>query len=70
MVCGDETVFRGIAELVLVNVGKSATNGLPWFFKSQGTSTTASHSEDINVSVELILNVEKFPSRDLDDSVI
>ena len=70
MVCGDETVLRGITGLLLVNVGESATNGLPWFFKGQGTSTTASHSENINVSVELILNVEKFPSRDLDDGVI
>ena len=70
MVCGDETVFRGITGLLLVNVGESATNGLPRFFKSQGTSTTTSHSENVNVSVELMLNVEKFSSRDLNDGVI
>ena len=70
MVCGDETVFRGITELLLVNVSEGATNGLPWLFKRQGTSTTTSHSENVNVSVELILNVEKFSSRDLNDGVI
>jgi hypothetical protein len=43
---------------------------LPGFFQSQGHSAAATHSEYIDISVQLITSFEKETARDGDDGII
>ena len=43
---------------------------LPGFFQSQGHSAAATHSEYIDVGVQLITSIEKESAGDRDDGVV
>ena len=43
---------------------------LPGFFQSQGHSATATHSEYIDVGVQLITSIKKETAGDRDDGVV
>lgn len=43
---------------------------LPGFFQSQGHSAAATHSEYIDVGVQLITSIEKESTGDRDDGVV
>lgn len=43
---------------------------LPRFFQSQGHSATATHSEYIDICVQLITSFEKETARDGDDGIV
>jgi hypothetical protein len=43
---------------------------LPGFFQSQGHSAAATHSEEIDIGVQLITNFKKETTRNRDDGIV
>jgi hypothetical protein len=43
---------------------------LPGFFQSQGHSAAATHSEDVDIGVQLITSFEKGTARNRDDCIV